>query len=1176
MFSSPSRCMILLILCAAIVLPLHSQEPLPTKQSASAKMSGSQKKSAPAAEGRKTGELKKTDLSSLPADAVIVICEQINEALDLLPKAVILRPDKYQELLDQIEKLKKQIENPKYENVVPPTRCLLQGKVEAGVLRLQAEFSGTAEHADTLVSLGCPQAGVSSAQTDGRMALIRRSNAGGLLVRIEKSGEYHVKLDLILPLTGREGNARGIELTLPRAVITQLELDLPPKCMDVRVGGQLLKELQLPGLELKNNHLSGSPGLGPVEKLDLSWKELRPAASDPVRTAEGRIQARLDASGLATEADLSLTAEGAATKVWRLIVPRNAEIKVLPSSREARIDHRIETDDQKYTFASMRTIHLQEARTEPIHVHVKVPLMPLHDSAMPIGPFFVLDAAQQTGTVLVRNQVRNLHLVYRSHGDMQLRRQESEETRGEAAANVATFVYSNMPPIEQPVSTVGPTSLSWLDLEAAKTSAQVRMRVSHTLTLRQEEGTRNNGPGEAGNRSPARSRKRYWQIVTTLAPATKGAEVEQLKILVPPGWEPTDENISVVPNSNPRCVTIPFSLLRDTPTQSQRIEGRYTGTYNAEERAVLKLPQPQGTIESCEVKLEAPSDIELSLNNAEQVNLELSRQPRPNEQTWRCRGVPADELGIEVSWRRYRPELRVDSVVDLTLNGNRGDVRQELRLQMPQNPPPFVTLRVPSTVGDSLHIQDEQGQDIRPLKSEMRNPKSESPSSNSSFDLRIPVMAKESGKAWRLDLRYTTGIADQNRAPRVGEPFVVPLVLLEQATAGDLKVRIWSDPGFLPRAASRRWEEQNIEEVKDRPLPLLVLHANRLDAPLQLVLAEQSAGFSALVERAVIRVQLDEGGAQSWLARFHIRQLADSYLDLLMPAPVATLKNAQFVFNHHKVMPIVVNDKGEPSGGGNIARLHLPALRSPSETDSNKIVGRQPALLEVSYESPLGFSGSGRLHTTLLPPRILRATAVPTLWQVNVPPNRVLLAPESTSGVERIWTRRGWLLSAALSVPFELPNDNESFALVSWQEQSEPIVLTHPPQLAWLLVCSLGLFFVGWMLYWLARPRASGVGRSGVWFWPLLALVTLAIAVAALFWPTALCAFVYGCEPGAAVLVFFLGLQWLRHQHYRRQIIFLPSFSRSRTGSSLIRKNSSLRPQSAEPSTVDAPPPSVG
>src|SRR5262249_39373227 len=157
--------------------------------------------------------------------------------------------------------------------------------------------------------------------------------------------------------------------------------------------------------------------------------------------------------------------------------------------------------------------------------------------------------------------------------------------------------------------------------------------------------------------------------------------------------------------------------------------------------------------------------------------------------------------------------------------------------------------------------------------------------------------------------------------------------------------------------------------------------------------------------------------------------------------------------------------KGEPSGGGHIARLRLPSLNSPSETDADLIGDRQSALLEVSFQSPPGFSGTSLLHTTLQPPRILRATAGPACWQVNVPANRVLLAPESTSGGERTWTRRGWLLAASLTGATELRDDNESFALVSWQDQSEPIVLTHTPQLAWLLVCSLGLFFVGWMLY---------------------------------------------------------------------------------------------------------------
>ena len=73
-----------------------------------------------------------------------------------------------------------------------------------------------------------------------------------------------------------------------------------------------------------------------------------------------------------------------------------------------------------------------------------------------------------------------------------------------------------------------------------------------------------------------------------------------------------------------------------------------------------------------------------------------------------------------------------------------------------------------------------------------------------------------------------------------------------------------------------------------------------------------------------------------------------------------------------------------------------------------------------------------------------------------------------------------------------------------------------------------------------------------------------------------MCAIAYGCQPGAVVMLAVLGLQWLMHRRYRRQIVFLPSFSRSRAGSSLIRKTPSNLPQSGEPSTVDAPPPSVG
>ncbi len=105
---------------------------------------------------------------------------------------------------------------------------------------------------NAVVTLACPQAGAASAQIDGRVPFLRRSDATGFSVQIDKPGRYPLTLELFVPLAAREGNGRGFELTLPRAAITTLDLDLPANVKDVRVGGQPLSEPQLAGLTLKN------------------------------------------------------------------------------------------------------------------------------------------------------------------------------------------------------------------------------------------------------------------------------------------------------------------------------------------------------------------------------------------------------------------------------------------------------------------------------------------------------------------------------------------------------------------------------------------------------------------------------------------------------------------------------------------------------------------------------------------------------------------------------------------------------------------------------------------------------------------------------------------------------------------------------------------------------------
>jgi hypothetical protein len=92
-----------------------------------------------------------------------------------------------------------------------------------------------------------------------------------------------------------------------------------------------------------------------------------------------------------------------------------------------------------------------------------------------------------------------------------------------------------------------------------------------------------------------------------------------------------------------------------------------------------------------------------------------------------------------------------------------------------------------------------------------------------------------------------------------------------------------------------------------------------------------------------------------------------------------------------------------------------------------------------------------------------------------------------------------------------------------------------------------------------------------------------------LFWPSLLGAVIYGCEPGLLVVFLVVLLQWALHQRYRRQVVFMPGFSRRKTGSSLTQSRDPSRPGSQpptrpapgaageparrrEPSTVDVPP----
>jgi hypothetical protein len=66
-----------------------------------------------------------------------------------------------------------------------------------------------------------------------------------------------------------------------------------------------------------------------------------------------------------------------------------------------------------------------------------------------------------------------------------------------------------------------------------------------------------------------------------------------------------------------------------------------------------------------------------------------------------------------------------------------------------------------------------------------------------------------------------------------------------------------------------------------------------------------------------------------------------------------------------------------------------------------------------------------------------------------------------------------------------------------------------------------------------------------------------------------LSASLYGAAPGLLVTATLFLSQWLLHERYKRQLVFMPGFTRVKDGSSLLRSNNNQRV--LEPSTIDAP-----
>jgi hypothetical protein len=588
------------------------------------------------------------------------------------------------------------------------------------------------------------------------------------------------------------------------------------------------------------------------------------------------------------------------------------------------------------------------------------------------------------------------------------------------------------------------------------------------------------------------------------------------------------------------------------------LEGLYPQAGDARE-AILALPRVLGAFDhDGQVTVAVPEGFEVRGNVREWETSHPSTWALPLEPRGGSLGARVNRAAaqINLSWRPHQPEVRVDTVADVTLGDTQGHVVLQMRCSISGRAPSRLRLRAP--------------EGIRNLTAAPGTIEATAPGE---WFLGLPA---DAGREFNLKLSY----AFDRPVTRAGGDSLheaIPLVWLDGAAQVEARVRFWRDATAarnraVPIGADGPWQVLPPEIVPERDtLPLLVVQAsgNQLALPLRLAAGngnEQTAGANAWVERALIQVQAGDG-SQRYRARFYLRRWQAPAIELVLPQTVAAVEVAL------NSKPIGAPDMTRSDDGRPLLRVPLTAWRP-----------RRSIVVEVQYQLP-----AGGLRTELTPPLPASGSGMAvaaTRWEIALSPGSTPLSFSDTAVLEERWGWRhlfpapqasrsvseleAWFLNGQEPASEGVANwQMGETAIAARQEGPSTLSLYVLPRTALLVAASVAAFLAGLFVSRLRRRDA------------ILVLLGVA-AVAALFgsvWPQPAGQLLAAALPGLALLGIVVGSQRYLQWHYRWRLEHMPAFSRS-TSSSLARTGSAVRPKlSSTPvppihrqtSTIDAP-----
>lgn len=1103
------------------------------------------------------------------------------------PTADEVKPEeRIKQLVTELEQLRQQLLE---HQPAPVGSWKVTGKVKGNIAELKIVYGFTTDRENASVALGCKQGFLAAVLVDGKMPSMR-VGADGLVVEVPEAKAHEAVVDVQVPLRDLTPDlgpplvprgllsqpVQGLELSLPLASVTSVDLELPAGVKALEVNGKALA----PPLTLSGNRLTGLTGK--AEGLKLTWPALQPGptGSVSVLTARASILVQLLANQTNIEAELTLQDLTGLLRDWQLQVPDRATVRPATAADRDRLRGEIQGSG---VAGGRVTVPLQIPSTTPLKVIVSVRLA--RSASFPVGPFQVDGASNYAGMVWVdtdgEQQVRcqpyhlgrvltpPFEVAQRSVSERKLRPESERPPVGVDKA----FQFWSVPTTEKPAARD-----PWFTVNIDATQGALDTQLLHTVRVK--------------GKLTAPS----WRVATTFDVVPLRSGVDHLEVEWPTPWE--FDRARGVRSKTPGLVTRsedepqrrttrfefaseslkPFELTVEAEPGAGGAAGEPFPPVgdHAYASAVVPLPRPWDGRQPRETQdrgghlitvVDDEQKFDFRVPQPANPSLKLVSQ-EPHKLVWQAEKFPSQ---VAVAWQPYQADLRVDSSIEMVFESDRARVRHRFQFAFPDRDKAKerdVELRIPPGL-DVEVLSPFLAQNIpvklQPLDRAGTGAVCTLPVTNGTATLVL-------GYRFSTSALFRTG--DENR---VQKPAPVPLVLPAKATTGEMRVQIWEPRGMSLRPVETAWTRTTLEQVATEPtLPSIAFRAGRPAAPLHMLgeangTDADSTGLpDILVEKALIHVQVNEAGYQEHTVRFLLGRVAGGQLDLRFPIAWASL------------------DPRVSVNGKQLNRL----TTAPGDSEARIVrvdqLTNQKGLVEVRYRlAPGQAGGTGALRTVMQPVTILGVVgSVQTRWWVDLPAGWVPLSMESGPVGGWQWGFRGWLLAArpsttvadlyawlgegTPSVTELLPaaDAGQTPSFVCWRGELGSLTVYHAPQQAWLLVCSLGVLVLGLTLsFSLLKPRADAPASRLLW--PLLALFGLTATAVGLVWPGMLAALFYGCQPGLVVLAVVLIVQVLLNERYRRRVVFLPGFRRVQTGSSLVRAGK------VEPSTT-APSPQEG